>query len=883
MKIALVAPRSQPPIEGGAENLWNGLINSLSSLYGVNVTFINPPSFESNLLELLKSYKQFSELDLKEFDRVITTKYPAWACAHDKHVLYMQHTLRGLYDTYPHNLACWLDRKQVRSLFLATRNLETQTFVATSLLRALELASAPTWQLETRSRAVTLVEHAFYSKTEFLDENLVTRQPITNLISKLISLVGRLSEAGEVWVTSFPGPFARACIRLLDAVALSPKRISSYFAISDQVANRLDYFPEKISIQVLYHPTALNFQSFFDVTCAQKGKSKKSLAVKEKQKKSFVLVPGRLESIKRVDLIMRAYKASGIKIPLWVVGKGSQEEKLSKLASEIPGVVMKGFLTPEDLVRAYKTAEFVVFAPYQEDYGLVTVEAFAAKTPVLTCVDAGGPLELVSHKQSGFLSEPNVEGLADGFKYLMSLTPIQRREFGDRGHDWVMANLSWSNVAHSLSSIGKEERRNQRSKLLVFNTFPLEPVTSGGRKRILGLYTRLADQFNVELISLSINDDCPVYRKHASNFLELRLPVGDALRNLAAYYQKRLGFSCFDLIVAQYPELLSHVLPWLKESLSRTNIIIFSHPYMYSVYKHLAEQEPWLKKSDKENIIVYEAHNVEVDLKRTMLPDNQLGRRFLCALTVLEKELVQRAQLVTACSHEDAIVFRSLLNSKESESIVIPNGLDFSQVEYQKWNTRLNRAKQRGFAVALFIGSSHFPNLDAARVIIETAKTLSNWHFVLLGDCGMTVLEEYSTKGGVTHNVHCLGPVSEYEKKLWLTQATVGLNPLVSGSGTNLKVIEYAACGLIIISTAVGVRGWGWIPGQHFIKVEPNTQSLKNGLQEVDKFVAHNAIHINSIAGMKNSSATPWQMQVQQLGWKRLATNFSIALKRILR
>ena len=104
------------------------VINSLSSLYGVNVTFINP-IFESNLLALLKSYKQFSELDLKEFDRVITTKYPAWACTHNNHVLYMQHTLRGLYDTYPHNLAYWLDRKQVRSLFLATRNLETQTFL----------------------------------------------------------------------------------------------------------------------------------------------------------------------------------------------------------------------------------------------------------------------------------------------------------------------------------------------------------------------------------------------------------------------------------------------------------------------------------------------------------------------------------------------------------------------------------------------------------------------------------------------------------------------------------------------------------------------------------------------------------------------------------
>ena len=883
MKIALVAPRSQPPIEGGAENLWNGLINSLNGLYGVNVNFINPPSFESDLLELLKSYRQFSELDLKEFDRVITTKYPAWACAHNDHVLYMQHTLRGLYDTYPRNLACWLNRKQVRSLSLATRNLETRTFAASSLLRALELASAPTWQLGTRSRAVRLVEHALYSKTGSLDENLVTKQSFTDLISKLISLVASLSEAGEVWVTLFPGPFARACIRLLDAVALSPKRISSFFAISDHVANRVDYFPEKTSIQVLYHPTALNFQSFHDVKFAHKRKSKKYTEVKDQQNKSFLLVPGRLESIKRVDLIMRAYKASGIKIPLWVVGTGPQKEKLSKLASQIPGVVMKGFLNSDDLVKAYRAAEFVIFAPYQEDYGLVTVEAFAARTPVLTCLDAGGPLELVAHKQSGFLSEPNVEGLADGFRYLMSLTPFQRRELGNRGHDWVKANLSWCYVASSLSSMGKEEKSNHCPKLLVFNTFPLEPVTTGGRKRILGLYTRLSEQFNVELISLSICDDYPVYRKHAPNFLELRLPAGDALRSLALHYQKRLGISCVDLIVAQYPELLTYALPWLRESLSRTNIIIFSHPYMYSVYRHLVDQEPSLKKFDREKIIVYEAHNVEVNLKRTMLPDNQLGRRFLSTLTVLERELVQRAQLVTACSNEDLIVFRGLLTSEKFESIVIPNGLDFSHVEHQTWNTRLSRAKKRGFGVALFIGSSHFPNLDAARVIVETAKALSNWHFVLLGDCGITISQEYLTKGGVTRNVHCLGLVSEYEKNLWLTQATVGLNPVISGSGTNLKVIEYAACGLIIVSTSLGVRGWECSPGQHFIKVEPDAQSLGNGLQEVGKFVAENSIEINSTVGMKNSSATLWQMQVQQLGWKQLATNFGIALKLILR
>ena len=116
-----------------------------------------------------------------------------------------------------------------------------------------------------------------------------------------------------------------------------------------------------------------------------------------------------------------------------------------------------------------------------------------------------------------------------------------------------------------------------------------------------------------------------------------------------------------------------------------------------------------------------------------------------------------------------------------------------------------------------------------------------------------------------------------------MAQATVGLNPVISGSGTNLKVIEYAACGLIIVSTSLGIRGWEWSPGQHFIKVEPNAQSLGNGLQEVGKFVAENSSEINSKVGIKNSSGTLWKMQVQQLGWKRLAANFSIALKQILR
>ena len=41
----------------------------------------------------------------------------------------------------------------------------------------------------------------------------------------------------------------------------------------------------------------------------------------------------------------------------------------------------------------------VVFPPLDEDYGFVTVEAFAARKAVVTCTDSGGPTELVTRRR----------------------------------------------------------------------------------------------------------------------------------------------------------------------------------------------------------------------------------------------------------------------------------------------------------------------------------------------------------------------------------------------------------------------------------------------------------------------------------------------------
>ncbi|HXV64190.1 MAG TPA: glycosyltransferase, partial [Vicinamibacteria bacterium] len=44
--------------------------------------------------------------------------------------------------------------------------------------------------------------------------------------------------------------------------------------------------------------------------------------------------------------------------------------------------------------------------PFMEDYGFVTMEAFRSKKPVVTCLDSGGPAEIVSAGRSGYVLLP---------------------------------------------------------------------------------------------------------------------------------------------------------------------------------------------------------------------------------------------------------------------------------------------------------------------------------------------------------------------------------------------------------------------------------------------------------------------------------------------
>lgn len=98
-KIAVLATGSSSGETGGAERFYGGLRNSLAER-GVDADIVTVVSDESSFEAIEETYLRFYDLDMSEFDGVISTKAPAYLVRHPNHVCYLQHTMRVFYDMF---------------------------------------------------------------------------------------------------------------------------------------------------------------------------------------------------------------------------------------------------------------------------------------------------------------------------------------------------------------------------------------------------------------------------------------------------------------------------------------------------------------------------------------------------------------------------------------------------------------------------------------------------------------------------------------------------------------------------------------------------------------------------------------------------------------
>jgi glycosyltransferase involved in cell wall biosynthesis len=165
----------------------------------------------------------------------------------------------------------------------------------------------------------------------------------------------------------------------------------------------------------------------------------------------YVLSVGRIETIKRPDLPIRAMVDVDPSIRLVVAGTGSAFEQTRQLAVSLgvaDRVDFRGAVSDDELIALYKNALGVVYAPFDEDFGYVTIEAFLSRRPVITTTDAGGPLEFVEDGVNGRVCAPEAAEIAAAINALAA----DRRRLPDMGAAGFerAKHITWTAVIDAL-------------------------------------------------------------------------------------------------------------------------------------------------------------------------------------------------------------------------------------------------------------------------------------------------------------------------------------------------------------------------------------------------------------------------------------------------
>lgn len=614
--------------------------------------------------------------------------------------------------------------------------------------------------------------------SEYSDDNLI----------KLFGLLDDLRAIDEKRIKDlliFPGPFIRKIVHFMDNVALSKDKINKFFSISDTVKNRLDYFPINANVETIYVPPSLRkFQC---------------------KDNDYLFAISRLDSPKRIDLLIDSMKYVPTSIKLKIAGTGPQEKHLKKLAKDDSRIEFLGFVNDAELIGLYANALAVLYTPYQEDLGLITIEAMMSKKPVITTSDSGGPLEFVKDFETGFVTETKPQSIAEKINYLVDNVNAAR-QMGQKGYE-IVKNITWKNTVNRLLDTEIEIVKDMDSllplhdkkKILVLATYSIFPPRGGGQHRLYNLYKNLAKQFDVTVLSL-----VEFGKPHTDNFLEnslrtICIPQSEKHARLQWDVEKKLGLGLFDVLSIENAVYSTEYVEKVKEFSQRSDIIVCSHPYLFNL----------VEKENDRHIVVYEAHNVEYNLKKQYITNRKQGDKLIDLVWNIEKRACVDSDMIFSTSEEEKTSLSELYEVSSDKIVVVPNGVDTSKVSYftnedkQKQKHLLNLSN---YTTVLFIGSWHPPNLEALEFIVnKLAPKRKDCIFLIVGSINDYYKSQSLKK--YPNNVLAFGVVSELEKIEIYKAADVAINPMISGSGTNLKMLDCMASGIPIISTPIGGRG----------------------------------------------------------------------------
>jgi len=231
---------------------------------------------------------------------------------------------------------------------------------------------------------------------DIIDCNIVSKTlPYVSYIISKFTDIPLIETWHEVWhkqnltrynpVMAFPGFFMELFI---------PKLSDVNIAVSETTKRRLIDLLKVDPENVVVIPNGIDLRVFKQVSA--------------KKKYGRILYAGRLESHKRVDVLIKAFGRLRKKFPeteLVVVGTGPERTYLKRLSSNLNLNVK--FLDPlpyKKLVELMKTSWIFVLPSIMEGQGIVLLEAMAAGTPPIAVkAEGSGVVDIIRDGYNGLL------------------------------------------------------------------------------------------------------------------------------------------------------------------------------------------------------------------------------------------------------------------------------------------------------------------------------------------------------------------------------------------------------------------------------------------------------------------------------------------------
>lgn len=208
-----------------------------------------------------------------------------------------------------------------------------------------------------------------------------------------------------------------------------------------------------------------------------------------------------------------------------------------------------------------------------------------------------------------------------------------------------------------------------------------------------------------------------------------------------------------------------------------------------------------IRRDDKTVKIIYDAHNVDTNLAKAAFNRKEITSVQLQNYQDAEKNLHTKVDAIFTCSEEDKASFVEMNQGKLLVG-VIPNGVSIPEKKYDEG------VKHDVPEYILFCGSLwSIPNAEGLHWFSKEVwpLVLEQIPMLKLLVVGSGTLPEKYADIYLMNSIEFTGSVADVKPSY--NKATLAIVPLLTGSGTRLKVLEAMGLGVPVVSTSIGAEG----------------------------------------------------------------------------